>query len=109
MLKNTESAMLPAVSPGPSTDEFEMKIISQARAWNKSKDDASNRARIDIITRLCVFIMVVIMASTMIFMIYVVFRLSKPIYKLNSNINTDKMNDEPKESRKFIISFVDLL
>ena len=109
MPKNTESAMLPAVGPGPSTDEFEMKIISQGRAWNKSKEDASHRSRIDIITRLCVFTMLVIMASTMIFMIYVLFRLSKPIYKLNSNINTDAMNDEPKKSRKFIISFVDLL
>ena len=109
MPKNTESAMLPVVSPGPSSDEFEMKIISQGRAWNKSKEDASNRARIDIITRLCVFIMLVIMASTMIFMIYVLFRLSKPIYKLNSNINTDEINAEPKKSRKFIISFVDLL
>ena len=109
MLKNTEPAMLPAVSPDPSSDEFEMKIISQGRAWNKSKEDASNRARIDIITRLCVFTMLVIMASTTIFMIYVIFRLSKPIYKLNSNINTDKMNDEPKNSRKFSISFVDLL
>ena len=28
MLQNSESAMLPAVSPGPSTDEFEMKIRS---------------------------------------------------------------------------------
>ena len=109
MHKNTESAMLPAVSPGPSTDEFEMKIISQGRVWNKSKEDASNRARIDIITRLCVFTMLVIMASTTIFMIYVIFRLSKPVYKLNSNINTDKMNDGPKNSRKFSISFVDLL
>ena len=109
MLKNTEPAMLPAVSPDPSSDEFEMKIISQGRVWNKSKEDASNRARIDIITRLCVFIMIVIIASTTIFMIYVLFRLSKPIYKLNSNINTDAMNDEPKKSRKFIISFVDLL
>ena len=109
MLKNTESAMLPAVSPGPSTDEFEMKIISQGRVWNKSKEDASNRARIDIITRLCVFIMIVIIASTTIFMIYVLFRLSKPVYKLNSDINTDETNAEPKKSRKFIISFVDLL
>ena len=108
MPKNIESAMLPAVSPGPSTDEFEMKIISQGKVWNKSKEDASNRARIDIITRLCVFIMVVIMASTTIFMIYVLFRLSKPVYKLNANINTDEMNDEPKKSRKFIISFNDL-
>ena len=109
MLKNTESAMLPVVSIDPSSDEFEMKIISQGRVWNKSKEDASNRARIDIITRLCVFIMIVIIASTTIFMIYVLFRLSKPIYKLNSNINTDEMNAEPKKSRKFIISFVDLL
>ena len=109
MLNNKESAMLPEVSPGPSTDEFEMKIMRQGRVWNKSKEDASNRARIDIITRLCVFIMLVIMASTTIFMIYVLFRLSKPVYKLNSNINTDEMNDEPKKSRKFSISFVDLL
>ena len=108
MSKNTESAMLPAVSSGPSTDEFEMKIISQGKVWNKSKEDASNRARIDIITRLCVFIMLVIMAITTVFMIYVLFRLSKPVYKLNSNINTDEMNDEPKKSRKFIISFNDL-
>ena len=108
MSKNTESAMLPAASPGSSTDDFEIKIIRQGRVWNKSKEDASNRARIDIITRLCVFTMLVIMASTMIFMIYVLFRLSKPIYKLNSNINTDKMNDEPKKSRKFSVSFVDL-
>ena len=109
MPKNTESAMLPAVSPDQSSDEFEMKIISQGRAWNKYKEDESNRSRMDIITKLCVFVMLVIMASTMIFMIYVLFRLSKPIYKLNSNINTDAMNDEPKKSRKFIISFVDLL
>ena len=108
MSKNTESAMLPAASPGSSTDDFEIKIIRQGRVWNKSKEDASNRARIDIITRLCVFIMLVIMASTTIFMIYVLFRLSKPVYKLNSNINTDEMNDEPKKSRKFIISFDDL-
>ena len=99
MLKNTESAMLPAVSPGPSNDEFEMKLMRQGRIWNKSKEDASNRARIDIITRLCVFIVLVIMASTMIFMIYVLLELSKPIYKLNSNINTDKINDEPENSR----------
>ena len=108
MLKNTESAMLPAVSPGPSTDEFEMKIIRQGRVWNKSKEDESNRARIDIVTRLCVFIMLVIMASTTIFMIYILVRLAKPIYKLNTNINTDKMNDEPQNSRKFSITFVDL-
>ena len=109
MLKNTEPAMLPAVSPGPSTDEFEMKIIRQGRVWNKFKEDESNRARIDIITRLCVFIMLVIMASTTIFMIYILVRLAKPIYKLNSNIDTDKINDEPKKSRKFSISFVGLL
>ena len=44
----------------------------------------------------------------MIFMIYVLVRLTKPIYKLNSNINTDKMNNEPKKSKKFSIPFVDL-
>ena len=109
MLKNSELAILRAVSPRPSTDDFEMKIISQGRVWNKSKEDASNRSRMDIITKLCVFVMLVIMASTMIFMIYVLVRLTKPIYKLNSNINTDKMNNEPKKSRKFSISFVDLL
>ena len=108
MSKNTESAMLPAASPGSSTDDFEIKIIRQGRVWNKSKEDESNRARIDIVTRLCVFIMLMIMASTTIFMIYVLFRLSKPVYKLNSNINTDEIYDEPKKSRKFIISFDDL-
>ena len=108
MLKNSELAMLPVVSPRPSTDDFEMKIISQGRAWNKSKEDASNRSRMDIITKLCVFTMLLIMASTMIFMIYVLVRLTKPIYKLNSNINTDKMNNEPKKSRKFSSPFVDL-
>ena len=101
MLKNSELAMLPVVSPRPSTDDFEMKIISQGRAWNKSKEDASNRSRMYIITKLCVFTMLLIMASTMIFMIYVLVRLTKPIYKLNSNINTDKMNNEPRKSRIF--------
>ena len=109
MHENTELAILPAVRAIPANDGLEMKMVGQNRVMDESKVVASNRSWMDIITKLCVFVMLVIMACTMIFMIYVLVRLTKPIYKLNSNINTDKMNNEPKKSKKFSISFVDLL
>ena len=99
MQENTELAILPAVSAIPANDGLEMKMVGQNRVMDQSKVIASNRSWTDIITKSFALILLLIIATIMIYHL---------VRSTNSDNNTEKMSDQPNESGNTGSLFVNL-
>ena len=99
MHENTELAILPAARAIPTNDELEMKMVGQNRLMDTSKVAASNRSRMDIITKLFALLLLLIIATAMIYQL---------VRSTNFGNNTEKMSDQPNKSGNPSSLFVDL-
>ena len=99
MLENTELAILREVSTIPANNRLEIEMKGQDRVRDNFKGDASNRSRMDIITKSFTIILLVIIATTMIYQL---------VRSTNSDNNTEKMSDQPNKSGTPSTLFIDL-
>ena len=99
MQESTEITLMPAVSTSSATDGLDIKMVGQDRVMDKSKVVSSNRYRMDIMTKSFALILLVIIATTMIYQL---------VRSTNSDNNTEKMSDQPNKSGNPSSLFVDL-